>query len=695
MKEKFKYVVISVVLLIPFIYSFFYLKAYWNPYGEGNIDNLPVAIVNEDKGDKGAKLVTSIKNSKKLKLNIVDKEEAENGLYDGKYYALINIPKDFTENMESASKINKKHATITYSPNQKSNFLASQIINSVVNAVEKNLDNEINSAITKELSGKIKEVPEKLDKISSGFQNLKEGTDKLNEGSKTLREGTNTLNTKYNEFNQGVYTLNNGVLKLQEGSDKLTSGLSTAAAGSNQIKSTLDNKITELQNDNSEALSDQELEGIGQLAEANTTLNEALIKTSAMQEIEANSTYQAIIDGINAIKTNYINNGITTKESCNVLPDPTSISTCEEYLTRYPYLIEEKTIMEEVAKNAAFSSAKAISKQTAKEVARNVAREAKEKAKTTSIESLSELSQNLGNLNNGLNALFDGAKELSSGIHTLYNGSNTLYNGSLQIHTGINTLNTGVQTLSTGISTLNTSVKEAKDELDTNISKTKESIKPVEGLSEYSKEPVKINTKVVNEVKSYGTSFSPLFMSIGLWVGSLMMFVVLYYDKEERFGLLGINSKNYVKQILAYHGLITISSLVLGMLLHMFLELDITNVPLYYLILVLTGNTFMGIIEFLIICLKDVGKFIALILLVLQLAASGGTFPIETVTKGFRWMNPLLPMTYTVNLLRESLIKIDSSLLTKNLIIVIIICTLFFTVNILLAKLKEQKENID
>ena len=66
MKNKFKYIVISVVLLIPFIYSFFYLKAYWNPYGEGNIDNLPVAIVNEDQGDKGDKLVTSIKNSKKM-----------------------------------------------------------------------------------------------------------------------------------------------------------------------------------------------------------------------------------------------------------------------------------------------------------------------------------------------------------------------------------------------------------------------------------------------------------------------------------------------------------------------------------------------------------------------------------------------------------------------------------------------------
>ena len=144
-KNWFKYVVIAAVLLIPFMYSFFYLKAYWNPYGEGNIDNLPVAIVNSDKGDKGDSLISSIKKSKKLKLSVVSEDKANEGLNDGTYYAVINIPEDFTSNMESASTNNKKHATITYSPNQKSNYLSSQIINSVVLTVEKNLDNAVNS----------------------------------------------------------------------------------------------------------------------------------------------------------------------------------------------------------------------------------------------------------------------------------------------------------------------------------------------------------------------------------------------------------------------------------------------------------------------------------------------------------------------------------------------------------------------
>lgn len=697
MKEKFKYVVISVVLLIPFIYSFFYLKAYWDPYGKGNIDNIPVAVVNSDEGDKGEKLIESIKNSEKLKLNVVSEEEAEEGLSEGKYYAMINIPKSFTSDMESASETKKHHATITYSPNQKANFLASQIINSVVNAVEKSLDNEVNSAIVEKLSDNIKEVPDKLDTISSGFSKLKDGTSKLNEGSATLSSGTNTLNYNYNKFNSGVSELNSGVSKLKDGSEKLTNGIKSAKDGSSTIKSAIDSKISELQNDSSPAISDEELYYIGESAKQNIASQEQLIKAVALQKLQENDIYNQLVAGINSIEENYINNGITTPEACQILGVPSAIIQCQAYLAKYEVLKEERTIMETVTQNAAYSAVYTASESISKQTASAVANSAKQKATETSISSLTELSNGLGNLNNGLTELYNGSLELSSGVHSLFNGSNTLYNSSLQLQSGINTLNNGAQTLNNGVNTLDSSVLSAKNELDSKIDTTKQNVKKVESLSEYSKQPIKVETKEVNKVNSYGTAFSPFFISIGLWVGCLMMFIVLYYDKEERFGILGMNAKNKVKQIFAYHGLITISSLILGMLLHLFLDLEITNIPLYYISLIIIGNAFMGIIELLIICFNDIGKFIALILLVLQLAAAGGTFPVETVTKGFRFLHSYLPMTYSVDLMKESLIAIQDNLLTKNMIIMIVIIIAFLTINILIARLKEQKnlENIE
>ena len=98
----------------------------------------------------------------------------------------------------------------------------------------------------------------------------------------------------------------------------------------------------------------------------------------------------------------------------------------------------------------------------------------------------------------------------------------------------------------------------------------------------------------------------------------------------------------------------------------------------------------MSIMAFLITNLNDIGKFISLILLVLQLAASGGTFPVETVTKGFRWLHNLLPMTYSVNLLREILVKIDMSLLTNNILVLGFILALLTTINICVGHKKQE-----
>ena len=633
MKEKFKYVIISVVLLLPFIYSFFYLKSYWNPYGEGNIDNLPVAVVNADKGDKGEKLVSSIKNAKKLKLNVVSKEKANDGLYDGKYYAIINIPESFTSDIKSASNKDKYHATITYSPNEKSNYLAHQIINNVVTNVEKNLDNEVNSAIVDGLSKNIEEVPSKLDTISSGFATLKDGTGKLSSGSGDLKNGTSELEYNYKKFNAGVAS-------VKDGTDTLSNGINS-----------LDN-------------------GISQLESANSSIDELV---SGINDLKAGSDMftQSLNDytnGVNLVLTN-------TKPQIENLKNQ-ACAAASAGMDDYKQQCSSLTMLLDTYDKLLSSSPKLVYGN---------------QAINGGITKIKENENNFRVLQNGITTLKEGSSKLKLGAQTLSGGSASLYNSSIQIDSALGKLNSGATTLNSGLITLDNSVKDAKDELDNNINNTKQDVKKVESLSEYSKSPIKVKTKEVNKVNSYGTAFSPFFMSIGLWVGCLMMLIVFYYDKKERFGILGQNTNKKVKQILCYHGLISISSIVLGLLLQLLLDIQITSIPLYYISLLLIGNAFMGIIEFLIMTFNDIGKFIGLILLVLQLAAAGGTFPIETVTKGFRWMHSMLPMTYSVRLLREMLIKIEGNILMSNMIIITIIGIFFITLNLILAYNKEKK----
>jgi len=645
----FKYVVIIAVLLVPFMYSFFYLKAYWNPYGKGNIDNLPVAVVNKDSGDKGKELIDNIKESKKLKLSIVSNDEATDGLNDGKYYAIISIPKDFTSSMNSASSTNKRHATITYSPNQKSNYLSSQIINTVVLTVEKNLDNTVNSKIVENLSDKLKAVPTQLNTISTGFGKLSEGTSQIE----------------------------NGASELKSGSEQLKNGINEAYNGSKTITDGVNASIENLKNDKSEAIDTQTLNNIKNqvTSSVNATFTDTYKNAIGVQAVETvKAQYE---NNINLLKQGILANisafGITDVDAyCNSSSvNPGLANYCSSYLglvSLNNQLNDSSSVIYQSIYNTAITSAQKSAVQTASNVSETVAKQvatsAKETATNKSIASLTPLQEGLNNL--------------TSGLAKLNTGSNDLYNGTVK--------------LNEGTTTLNNSVKASKVELDNKINSTKSEMKKVDGLSKYSKMPIKAETKEVNKVSSYGTAFSPLFISIALWVGSLMLFMVLYFDKEKRFGLLGIDSKKRVKRTLAYHGLASASGLILGILLQLLLDFSITNVLLYYVSIILIANCFLAIVEFLIETFGDIGKFIALIILVLQLAAAGGTFPIETVTKGFRWLHPLLPMTYTINLLKESLVSVENNLLTQNMLYVFIIFIIFFGLNIILNFMKQKKD---
>lgn len=631
-KNYFKYVILTAVLLIPFIYSFFYLKAYWDPYKEGNIDNIPVAIVNKDQGEKGNELIDSIKQKKKLKLSIISNEEAIKGLNEGNYYAIINIPENFTEAMKSAASNEKTHATITYSPNQKSNYLASQIINNVVAVVEKNLDNSVNSEIIKELSTTINMVPDKLQTISNGFGELQNGISALQSGSLTLSNGTTTLNNNFLTFQNGIQTLKEGAETLKNATNEfsnLNTNLNNLNTGINTLKNGSDNLTLGLNN---------YVNGV----------NNTLTYTQNLVDI-IKATICPKVDAGNA--TDYEINMCQIAKGLLLSSPTTGNTTPIEYIKGSGITLTQGN---------------------------------------------TQINFGINEINNQLSALTSVETKiarLQTGIDQLYNGVNTIYDSSIQIQNGIHSLNNGALTLNNGLNTLEKSVENAKKELDTNIETTKQDITKLEGLSDYSKEPVQIKTEEVNKIESYGTAFSPFFISIALWVGCLMLLIVLYYDRENRFGILGIDNPNRMQKTFAYHGLATLSAIILGILLQCLLDFQITNIFLYYISIILTANAFMGIIIFLIGNFQDVGKFIALILLVLQLSASGGTFPIETVTNGFRWMHNFLPMTYTIRLIKESLISIEANLMSKNLLMILGIFLVFFSINILIDIHKQNKEN--
>lgn len=601
--KKMKYIVLIGLLIIPFMYSFFYLKAFWDPYGK--MEDIPVALVCLDEGEKGKDLVETLTDKKVLHFDVVTSEKAEEGLQDEKYYAVITIPKNFTSNLENIKNKDRKVTTITYSPNQKSNYLASQIISRVVSEASKEITSEVNEGIVETLTGKLEEVPEQVTKIEEGLGEIEKGTGSLKEGSSALVEGSDSLVKGVNTLKEGIHSAESGSKTLKEGAYALQSGTTALNEGINAYVNTVNQSVGTL----STSMVDLKT-AMKAIDDLNKALQNPNLDASTRAALQAKLTYTigAVNQSLSALPLDQLG---TLTEAGNSI----------------------KTHMKEVT---------------------------------------------IGTQN-----LYQGASQLNSGLTELGNGATTLQSGTLTLQKGIQSLDNGAGTLQTGVHT-------AKDEVTKAKTEAIEELKNTEGLSSFAKSPVSVEEKDTPKVTEYGTAFAPYFISISLWVGALMLFVVLFYDVEDRFKVFSRNAENKVKRTFAYISLAVVQAIALGFLLKWGLGFSVTNYFLYFASLILASAAFILIIEFLIVHFGDVGKFLAILLLVLQLASSAGTFPIETVPRGFQMLYPFMPMRYTIHLVKESLIQIDGSMLTHNLLVVVLIILVFLILNLIKDKREEK-----
>lgn len=654
--NAFKAIIFIVVMLIPLIYSFFYLKSYWNPYG--NLSDMQIAVVNLDKGkddkNQGNEFVQSLKDSDTFKICEVSKDEAQEGMKKGNYYATIEIPENFTECLESASTEDKQIAQVTYNPNQATNYLATQIVNSAVKTIELNLQSKIDKEIIANLASKLNEVPDSLQEISDGADTILNGTESLNDGIKQISDGTNTLSNSYKEFDEGVNSAYTGSKSLNSGISQVSDGVETLKNGGKSLDSAIDQI-----NQGADQLSSQGAEGITELSTGVTDLN-----TGAKTLNDGVAEY---VTGVNTLSENtevFLNKLIKT---ANVLGDNCD-PTLKAFATQAQgfFAKDPKTNMngfESVAvggkkvtagSNSLYAGTQKLAKGTEK---LGTLTNGIQSLKTA----LTQVKQGTTSLNNGIATLQNGTTQLSKGSKSLETGLEKLSSSSSTVDNAISTLNEGSKTAYNGSNQLVEGVKTFKTSIDEGMQDTKEQLKSLNGIEEFGENPVEFKTEEYGKVDSYGIAFTPLFLCIGLWVGALMAYVVLYYDHDERFGIFGMNAKNKILQNLIYLGLGAAEGLLTGWLLKAGLGFEVQNMALYYGSSILIGITFMSIIQFLIRNFGDIGKFLALIILVLQLAAAGGTFPIETIDKAFQAVSPYLPMTYSIKLLREVLVPTASN----------------------------------
>ena len=334
-----KVVIFVVVLLIPIIYSFFYLKSYWNPYGD--LTQMKIAVVNLDEGkdneNQGKEFVNELKNDGTFDICEVNLDNANEGMQNGDYYATILIPSNFTQCLNSASTKDKQIATITYSPNQATNYLATQIIGSAIKTIETNLQAKVNSKVAENLAQKLEEVPSSLQDISDGAGQILEGSKSLNSGIEQINAGTNKLNNSYTEFNTGINSAYEGSKTVDNGLTQVNSGVNTVKEGAESLNTAM-TKI----NEGVDEISKQGSAGVTELAQGITKLNEGAkginegVTTYVDTSSQVASGTNSYIEGTNKL-TSLVNQYTTSVNSYNENVDNllNSNSRSKQYRPKY------------------------------------------------------------------------------------------------------------------------------------------------------------------------------------------------------------------------------------------------------------------------------------------------------------------------------------------------------------------------
>ncbi|MBM7647599.1 putative membrane protein [Bacillus ectoiniformans] len=717
-KSRKLFVPLLAVMFIPVLYAGMFLWAFWDPYA--HLKDLPVAVVNKDAGANfegedlklGKELEKEIRKSDDFDFHIVSDKEAERGLEQQNYYMVVEIPADFSENATTLLDESPEKLKLKYIPNESYNFLSAQIGETAVKEIRTSLQKTITKTYSETMFEKIKEMGDGFAKASDGAGELDEGAIKLSDGAAKIKENLATLAGKSIEFSEGISKAGDGSKQLAEGAGKLHAGLGQLEEGQNRLLAggkevqtgtdqlaggitklqqglhTVDSKMGELTKGTAEAKA-----GIAQFQEKVPQL------AKGTSELAAGS--EQLNAGISQFETQLIEqvNGSMDKQMAQLLPILEQSMTPEQLAGFKQQMAAQKQQMVQGIEGG-FGSLKAGSQKVAagsKEVNSAVSGQLAPNLEKlngglgkiqTGQEQLnqgvSELAKGSDQLAQGAGQLQSGEKELVNGMATLAGklgeakaGSAELANGASELSGGMSQLDSGSKKLSDGAGKLADGSSELADGTVKLESGTKElheklqeaaeksnSVKATDKNYDMMAEPVKVAKETRQHVPNYGTGFAPYFLSLGLFVGALLLSIVFPLREP------AVRPKNGFSWFIGKFGVLffagIIQSLLAAAVLLYGLKIEVQSIPLFLATTIITSLTFIALVQMLVTILGDPGRFVAILILIFQLTTSAGTFPLELIPEALQPFSALLPMTYSVNALKAVISSGDFSFMWTN-----------------------------
>jgi putative membrane protein len=629
-RDKIKLLSLLVAVLLPLAYGFLYLWAFWNPYE--NMKNVPVAVVNEDMGtiyegkeeNFGNRITDELKKNQVLKWEFVKNDEATSGLDNQKYYAIIDIPADFSTNLTSAGSDNPQQAKISWRTHDSTNFLFTTYL--------KNINEEVLPEFSTQAGKKVVELSGKLDEASDGAKDLSSGLGRIRDGSDTLHNSLGKADSGAKQLTSGLETLdsksadlNGGIEKAKEGSAVLKSGLESARSGTNSLDSglaKLSAGASELKNGTSQTVS-----GTRALANGAGEMSDKIQSTDASL-----SPFYPYLDNLSSQidKTN-------TDQSLNI---PNLISSAKE----------QKNELISGSKQIADGS-ETLAEKTVKidEGAGNL-KNGIDSAKTgadTLQSGISKLSEGSDDLNSGLIDIYDGSQQYTRSVNSAYGGAEQLSSGLTQMTDGSGKITDGIVSARNGANTLNLKLSEGSSQLKGELGTDK-----IRKLITIVNEPIVMENDSDSATDTYGAGFAPYFIPLALWMGALIL-TLLVPTRDPKLKLSGISriemtlGKFFLLGAIGVCQAVTLSlSIIYG------LGMNVRYPLRLILFCILISLTFISIMQFLSFTFGKIGELLGIVFLMIQLTSASGTFPVQSAPRFFQICNPLVPMTYAIRGLR-------------------------------------------
>lgn len=680
-------IVVIGVCIIPSLYAWFNIAANKDPYG--NTANIKIAVANNDAGtendmlgnlDVGGQIVDTLKENDSLGWVFVSEDKAISGVKSGEYYAAIVIPDNFSESMVSFLSGKIEQPEFDYYLNEKKNAIAPKITDTGANTIQQQVNTEFVSAaagtVADILNGSVSGIGTKLDdvqndiltKISTVSDNLKEYEKALDSFNKTVDSSNRLIEKSKKSMATVKSDANSGVNSIKNGTDSLT---------------LVRNDIADFANDLGAGISKAQ----NSLAKVNTKSGINLGKISSKTE-SIHGQFQEMITSVESIIDKNSEMLTTLKEINKKYPSDSLtnlINELDSQNSKYKTILQKLRTGSDSINDATTTSVKAV-ESISKIIEKN----------TKDIHSSKVTVEN--GIMTGLNTSLDTFSNIQGTLSGILKGVGPATDNVVTL---MDQLENSLDSAKKALSSTGSSIKKVQERLDkanvdisvVKTSKIYEKLKDMTNLdsdkvASFMSSPVKLKTETFYSVENYGTAMTPFYTNLAIWVGGIVLIAIfkMEVDKSEKI-------KNFTPTQ-AYFGrwmLFILVGFVQALIICLgdifILKIKCQHPALFVVAGLVAAFVYVNLIYALSLTFKHIGKAVSVILVILQIPGSAGTYPIEMTPGFFQAIHPLLPFTYGINAMREAIAGTYGHYYVKNLVVLLIYVPIALFIGLVLRRL--------